>query len=103
MYMKNKKTTSRLTSIRNRILGEVKSPLELTSIRNRILGEGKSALELTDIRNRISGERKRTPLQNKLILKAWVDSQEGRMARKLSNSRKFLAQLEEIKLKKETI
>ena len=103
MYMKNKKTTSRLTSIRNRILGEVKSPLELTSIRNRILGEGKSALELTDIRNRISGERKRTPLQNKLILKAWVDSQEGRMVRKLSNSRKFLAQLEEIKLKKETI
>jgi hypothetical protein len=101
--MKNKKTTSRLTSIRNRILGEVKSPLELTSIRNRILGEGKSALELTDIRNRISGERKRTPLQNKLILKAWVNSQEGRMARKLSNSRKFLAQLEEIKLKKETI
>jgi|TARA_Y100000294_G_C8293864_1_gene231896 hypothetical protein len=101
--MKNKKTTSRLTSIRNRILGEVKSPLELTSIRNRILGEGKSALELTDIRNRISGERKRTPLQNKLILKAWADSQEGRMARKLSNSRKFLAQLEEIKLKKETI
>ena len=101
--MKNKKTTSRLTSIRNRILGEVKSPLELTSIRNRILGEGKSALELTDIRNRISGERKRTPLQNKLILKTWVDSQEGRMARKLSNSRKFLAQLEEIKLKKETI
>ena len=102
MYMKNKKTTSRLTSIRNRILGEVKSPLELTSIRNRILGEGKSALELTDIRNRISGERKRTPLQNKLILKAWVDSQEGRMARKLSNSRKFLAQLEEIKLKRTT-
>tara|TARA_R100000750_G_scaffold26988_1_gene17217 strand:+ start:20 stop:325 length:306 start_codon:yes stop_codon:yes gene_type:complete len=101
--MKNKKTTSRLTSIRNRILGEVKSPLELTSIRNRILGEGKSALELTDIRNRISGERKRTPLQNKLILKAWVDSQEGRMARKLSNSRKFLAQLEEIKLKRTTI
>ena len=101
--MKNKKTTSRLTSIRNRILGEVKSPLELTSIRNRILGEGKSALELTDIRNRISGERKRTPFQNKLILKAWVNSQEGRMARKLSNSRKFLAQLEEIKLKKETI
>ena len=100
--MKNKKTTSRLTSIRNRILGEVKSPLELTSIRNRILGEGKSALELTDIRNRISGERKRTPLQNKLILKAWVDSQEGRMARKLSNSRKFLAQLEEIKLKRKT-
>ncbi len=100
--MKNKKTTSRLTSIRNRILGEVKSPLELTSIRNRILGEGKSALELTDIRNRISGERKRTPLQNKLILKAWVDSQEGRMARKLSNSRKFLAQLEEIKLKRTT-
>ena len=84
--MNNKKTTSRLTSIRNRILGEVKSPLELT-----------------DIRNRISGEGKRTPLQNKLILKAWVDSQEGRMARKLSNSRKFLAQLEEIKLKKETI
>ena len=84
--MKNKKTTSRLTSIRNRILGEVKSPPELT-----------------DIRNRISGEGKRTPLQNKLILKAWVDSQEGRMARKLSNSRKFLAQLEEIKLKKETI
>ena len=84
--MKNKKTTSRLTSIRN-----------------RILGEGKSALELTDIRNRISGERKRTPLQNKLILKAWVNSQEGKMARKLSNSRKFLAQLEEIKLKKETI
>ena len=38
--MNNKKTTSRLTSIRN-----------------RILGEGKSALELTDIRNRISGER----------------------------------------------
>ena len=101
--MKNKKTTSRLTSIRNRILGEVKSPLELTRIRNRILGEGKSALELTDIRNRISGERKRTPLQNKLILKAWVDSQEGRMARKLSNSRKFLAQLEEIKLKRTTI
>ena len=100
--MKNKKTTSRLTSIRNRILGEVKSPLELTSIRNRILGEGKSALELTDIRNRISGERKRTPLQNKLILKAWVDSQEGRMARKLSNSRKFLAQLEQIKLKRTT-
>ena len=83
--MNNKKTTSRLTSIRNRILGEVKSPLELT-----------------DIRNRISGERKRTPLQNKLILKTWVDSQEGRMARRLSNSRKFLAQLEEIKLKKET-